>query len=418
MDTLTFWGHGHHHSVHGAKCAHAWASKRAFVWGRGILHSHPCGIKPRMDGAPGIRTWHPIPAHPAPRAPRTGRTRHSGGVAGYGEAKLHRCGVLHPTVEKRMGDACLKDGILGMRKHGICRGMMVCLAVVLVAGGGLGIAAAQERAQRAETQLLEVGPMPMTPLQVVSSMIAHEDDDPAHRDRYEFLSNERSDRTGGHMWTERVVETNQGRVRFLLAVDGKPLTAEQEQQERGRLAGIIASPDAFVAQEKTQKDDEAQARRMLDLLPKAFVFDNVRLEGGVWRMDFHPNPDFAPHGLEERVLYGMSGTVAIDAKQERIVHIDGTLRQDVSIGFGLLATVHAGSHFSSDRADKGGHWRTVDVRTAMQGKAILFKSVSRDSEIMRSEFHYLDPGTTIAQAVALVETAAGSQESSTADGGR
>jgi len=123
------------------------------------------------------------------------------------------------------------------------------------------------------------------------------------------------------------------------------------------------------------------------MLPEAFVFDHVRLENGVWRMDFHPNPDYTPHGLEERVMYGMSGGVAIDAKQERILHIEGKLENDVSIGFGLLATVHAGSHFSSDRADRGGHWRTVHVLTDLRGRAILFKSVSRSSEISRSEFH-------------------------------
>jgi hypothetical protein len=253
---------------------------------------------------------------------------------------------------------------------------------------------------------LKVEAAPETPLQVVKGMIAHEDA-VAHRDRYEFLSNERSDRTGGHVWTERVVETSFGRVRFLLDVDGKPLSAEEEKTERGRLAAIVADPDAFVAKERAQKDDEAQARKMLDLLPKAFVFDKVRLEGGVWRMGFRPDPTYSPHGIEERVLCGMSGTMAIDAAQERLLEIEGRLPQDVSIGFGLLATVRAGSHFSSARAVEDGHWRTVHVVTDIQGKAALFKSVSRNADIARSEFKYLQPGITIAQAVALVESSAG-----------
>jgi hypothetical protein len=244
---------------------------------------------------------------------------------------------------------------------------------------------------------------PQTPLQLVNAMIAHEDDDSAHRDRYEFVSNERSDRTGGHLWTERVVETAAGRVRFLVAVDGQPLSADQEQQERGRLTEIVVDPDAFLAREQTQKDDEANARKMLDMLPRAFLFDNVRLEGGVWRMDFHPNPAYAPHGIQERVLCGMSGWVSIDAQQERLIHIEGKLLQDVSIGFGLLATVRAGSHFSSDRADMDGHWRTLHVVTDIRGKAALFKSVGRNSDVTRTEFHYLAPGIAIAQAVVLVE---------------
>ena len=148
---------------------------------------------------------------------------------------------------------------------------------------------------------------------------------------------------------------------------------------------------------------EARARKMLDMLPDAFVFNNVRLDNGVWKMDFHPNPTYTPHGIEDRVLAAMSGTIVIDAAQERLLHIDARLPQDVSIGFGLLATVKAGSGFSSDRGDRGGHWRTLDVKTDIKGKAVLFKSVSKNQEVTRSEFKYLQPGITLAQAVALVE---------------
>lgn len=269
-------------------------------------------------------------------------------------------------------------------------------------------------------QATMVSAVPPTPLQVVSAMIVHEDDNSAHKDTYEFLSKERSARTGGQVWTERVVETAFGRVRFLLAVDGKPLSAELEGVERGRLAGIVADPEAFLARERAQKDDEASARKMLDFLPKAFVFDNVRLKDGVWTMDMHPNPEYSPHGIEERVLCAMSGIVVIDAAQERLMHVEGRLPQDVSIGFGLV-TVKAGSHFSSERADEDGHWRTLHVLTAVNGKAVLFKSVGKDTEVTRSEFHYLQPGMTVAQAVALAECparAAGDEGGACAVGGR
>jgi hypothetical protein len=242
----------------------------------------------------------------------------------------------------------------------------------------------------------------MTPLQLVNAMVAHEDDNAAHTDRYEFLSVERSDRTGGHEWTERVVETNVGRLRLLLAEDGKPLSAERQQKERAKLDAIVADPDAFMKREQTQKNDEQHARQMLDMLPRAFLFDNVRLENGVWKMDFHPNPEYSPSGIEEHVLWGMSGWVAIDQAQQRMLHIEGKLSKDVSIGFGLLATIRAGSNFMSDRKDMGGHWRTVHVVTDIRGKAALFKTVAKNSEVRRSEFVYLDSGITVEQAVALL----------------
>jgi len=305
-----------------------------------------------------------------------------------------------------MGGECLVEERSGFWKQGCWR---LLLVAVLFPGVGFG----------RQTALVKA--VPPTPLQVVNAMIAHEDDTNAHRDTYEFLSKERSERTGGHVWTERVVETSFGRVRFLLAVDGKPLNAEQESAERGRLAQIVVDPEAFLARERAQKDDEASARKMLDLLPKAFVFDNVRLKDGVWTMDFHPNPEYSPHGIDERVLSAMSGTVMIDAAQERLLHIDGRLPQDLSIGFGLVATVKAGSHFSSDRGDVEGHWRTVHVLTAINGKAALFKSVGKDSEVTRSEFHYLQARMTVAQAVSLAECPARTEGDqgggSCADGG-
>ena len=103
------------------------------------------------------------------------------------------------------------------------------------------------------------------------------------------------------------------------------------------------------------------------------------------------------------------------------MHMEGRLPQDVSIGFGLLATVKAGSRFSSDRADEDGHWRTLDVKTDIKGKAVLFKAVSKNKEVKRSEFRYLQPGMTVAQAVALAECparTAGVEGGSCAVGGR
>jgi hypothetical protein len=244
--------------------------------------------------------------------------------------------------------------------------------------------------------------VPKTPLELVKEMVAHEDDDQAHQDRYEFVSNERSERTGGHLWTERVVETPQGRVRRLMAVDGQPVSAEQDRQERARLQAIVADPAAFLRREQTQMSDEKHSRQMLDMLPRAFLFDNVRLEDGVWRMNFHPNPAYSPNGIEERVLYGMSGHVVIDEQQQRLLHIEAVLPQDVSIGFGLLATIKAGSRFSSDRRNLDGHWRTVHVLSDIRGRAAVFKTLSRNSDVTRSDFVYLDAGTSIAQAVELL----------------
>jgi hypothetical protein len=240
------------------------------------------------------------------------------------------------------------------------------------------------------------------PLDLLKPVVANEQEAALHNDCYEYLSQDRSDRTGGHLWTERIIETADVRLRLLLAVDGKPLSPEAEQQERDRLSAIAADSKDFLKKEMVERKDEQNVRHMLDLLPLDFVFDNVRLQDGIWRMDFHPNPAVSPSGMQDQVLHGMSGTVTIDARQMRLLHIDGHLTQPVNIGFGLLASVKPGSHFSSDRQQIDGHWRTVRVITVISGKAALFKSVAKNSDITRTGFHYFDHDLSVLAAVALL----------------
>ena len=189
---------------------------------------------------------------------------------------------------------------------------------------------------------------PRTSQQIMAALVANEEAAAEHKHHYSYLSEERSDRTGGHLWTEKVVETNLGNVTMRLAEDGKPLSAERVAQERGRLAGIVADPAGFARRSQSQKDDEVHARQMLLLVQRAFLFSEVREEPGYLRIDFRPNPAYSTQSLEERVLHGMSGTMLIDPQRLRLHSIEARLPQDVNIGYGLLATVHTGSSLTGD----------------------------------------------------------------------
>ena len=245
-------------------------------------------------------------------------------------------------------------------------------------------------------------PEPQTPLQLVKVMIANEREAANDHERYEYISNERSDRTGGHLWAERVVETYAGRVRLLLSEDGKPLSTERSQQERERLTHIEEHPEEFIHHEQGVRNEEKRAREMLDALPQDFTFDNVVLKDGVWYMDFHPNPQYSPSGLEERVLHNMAGRLAIDAHALRLIHLEFHLVQEVDIGFGLLATVHTGTTFISDRQFIDGRWHTLHVATQVHGKAVLFKRIDYNLDLKRAEFTVLDQNITVPQAAALL----------------
>lgn len=242
-----------------------------------------------------------------------------------------------------------------------------------------------------------------TPKDVVTEMLGQEHYAAAHKDNFIYLSNERSERTGGRLWTERVVETPFGRVRLLLAEDGKPISPDRMKQERDRLAADAAHPEAFQKREQTQKDDETHARQMIDMLPKGFFLENIKPQGEDWRIDFRPNPAYSPTGMEEKVLHGMSGWLLVTQAGMRLHHIEGRLPADVAIGFGLVADVKAGSNFESTKAVTEGQWRTVRVISDIRGKAVLFKTIGKNEDVARTEFKRVPNNLTVAQAVEMLE---------------
>ncbi len=237
----------------------------------------------------------------------------------------------------------------------------------------------------------------------IDTLIHNEEDATAKRGRYMYLSVEKSDRTGGHTWTEKVAETQWGKVRFLIAEDGVPLTGDRLASEKARLAQEAADPEAFRRAEASHNDDEQHARQMLILLPKAFFFDSPVVEGDTMRVNFRPNPGYSPQGMEERVLHAMSGSVLIDEKTMRLRGLDARLPQDVIFGFGL-ANVKAGSHFDTMRMPVAGiDWKTETVHTAFNGKALFLKTIARQQDSTHSNFKRIPSDITVADAVKLLE---------------
>lgn len=244
--------------------------------------------------------------------------------------------------------------------------------------------------------------VPKTPQELMAAVVANENAAAAGHDRYEYISDERSGRTGGHLWTERVVETAPGRVRLLIAEDGRPLSAERVKVERERVQRIEARPEEFIKHERTARFEEKRARDLMEVLPKDFLFEDVQLGDGVWQMSFRPNPGYSPSGIEERVLHNMAGRVSIDALAMRVIHLEFHLTQDVLIGFGLLADLHTGTTFVSDRQVIDGRWHTMHVSTQVRAKAVMFKTIDLNVELNRSQFKLLDHEVTVPEAAAML----------------
>jgi hypothetical protein len=276
-----------------------------------------------------------------------------------------------------------------------CTGSQRCLAVIarltLITGLLSGQKAPAEQAAGSTSSL-------------ISSVIQNENYEASHQKHYLYLSKEKSDRTNGHLWTERVVETSVGKLRMLVAEDGKPLTSDRVAMEKGRLNEVAAHPDAFRKQEQGRKGDEDHAKEMLNLLPRAFLFENERTDGAFLRVDFKPNPAYQPQSMEEKILHEAVGSLLVDRKAVRLHRLEGRLPEDVSIGFGLLATVRAGSSFSTTRgAVPGDEWKTATIDTDISGRALFFKSISKNEHAEHAGFEQVPLDLTLTQAVALLE---------------
>jgi hypothetical protein len=241
-----------------------------------------------------------------------------------------------------------------------------------------------------------------TPKQVVDAMVSHEYTAEKSLRLFLYTSEERSERTAGRLWTERVAETSVGKIKMLIAEDGQPLSADRAATERARINAIAEHPEAFEKSAASLKNDEKHAREMLNLLPKAFVLDGMRDEGGFLHINFRPDPAYAPQSMEERVIHGMSGNLMVDEHEMRLHSIEGRLPADVSIGFGL-ATIRAGSNFSTTRSRVlGDEWKTIAVDTDINGRVIFLKSIGKQQHAVHHDFKPLPDSITVQQAVAAL----------------
>jgi hypothetical protein len=294
-----------------------------------------------------------------------------------------------------------------LKQKGLADGlkwMLTGVAGVTLAGVVLGAQPRAVSAGSVSADTVSADTVSATPRGIVDMMLAHEMEAEKHRDHYEYVSYERSERTGGRLWMEKVAETNAGKLKMLIAEDGQPLSGERLAAEQARMGEIAAHPEEFAKRSEALKNDEQHAREMFALLPKAFLFENARPEGEFVRIDFRPNPEYSPQSMEERVLHAMTGSVLVDERVMRLRGIEAKLPENMNIGFGLIATIKAGSNFTTTRQQVyGNEWKTQTLDTDITGRAIFFKAIGKKEHAVHQDFHVLPHEMTVAQAVELLE---------------
>jgi hypothetical protein len=239
-------------------------------------------------------------------------------------------------------------------------------------------------------------------IEAVDRMVQAETAAMKDRQRFQYTREVRSTRTKGHLWSELVVETPEGSMHRLLSEDGKPLSAEQAKAEGDRIANLINHPDDFRREGQGRRDDEGRLARLVQDLPRAFLFRIDGSRGGCTRITFQPNRSFEEQSYEDRVIHSMSGVLFIHTTDMRLCGIDAHLDHKVEFGFGVLGEVSDGSSFSITREEVfPGQWKTAKLSIHVNGSMLLLKSFSRDEDSSHYDFKKVANNLSVAQAAAI-----------------
>jgi hypothetical protein len=217
--------------------------------------------------------------------------------------------------------------------------------------------------------------------------------------------------------TRLYVETNDALAAMLIAVNDQPPTQQQKQSEYGHLEWLRDNPDQLRKKHAREREDDERTMRILKALPDAFLYQYDGTEMGVMgtgeagvplaKLKFSPNPSYSPPSRIEEALEGMQGTLLIDTRLHRIAAIDGTLFREVSFGWGIIGHLDKGGHFLVRQGDLGlgdGEWGITEMKLDINGKILLFKSISMMSDDVLSDFKVVGKNLTFAQGVELLKT--------------
>ncbi len=194
-------------------------------------------------------------------------------------------------------------------------------------------------------------------------------------------------------------QTKYGTIHRLLAVNGHPLNPSQRQAEDIRIQKLLRSPDAVRAAQKKERADAQEERKFLRLFLDAFRYQEEGQQGDLMKLGFRPNSDFHPSTDEERVLHSLKGTMVVDVQQKRLVSVNGRLTTEVKFWGGLAGHLNAGGTFSvlSENVAPG-DWELKSLDVEMNGKALLFKTITVREQDTYSSYTLVPPSTSLAQA--------------------
>lgn len=260
----------------------------------------------------------------------------------------------------------------------------------------------------------------ISPAELVRATVANEVAADQHPEGLHMFRSEK--RTSKGSQTRLYIETKDALGAKLIAINGHPLTPQQQQAENDHLTWLVKNPDQLRKKRAREKEDEERTLRIVKALPDAFVYEYAGVVDSapqlgksgdqLVRLKFTPNPKYSAPSRVEEVLTGMRGELLIDETCQRLARIDGTLFRDVSFGWGIIGHLDKGGHFMVQQADLGlgdSSWGITQMDLNMTGKILLFKSIGLISNEAFSDFRQMPENLTFAQGVEILKSEQGKQ---------
>ena len=79
-----------------------------------------------------------------------------------------------------------------------------------------------------------------------------------------------------------------------MAVDGQPLNAKEQQDERARIGNLVRNPAEQQRLEQTKKKDAEQCQAFFKMIPDALTFIHAGRDGDLIKLSYRSNPSFQP----------------------------------------------------------------------------------------------------------------------------
>jgi hypothetical protein len=240
----------------------------------------------------------------------------------------------------------------------------------------------------------------VSPNDLVRAVVANELKPQDNPSRWMYKVDKEED---GKKQTKEVVQTREGSLERLTAIDGRSLPSEKQQEEAARIEKLVSHAPERQKLEEVQKKDAEQCEAFFKMIPDAFLFSYEGREGELVKLGFKPNPTFQPSSREARVLHAMEGEILVQATEQKLAAISGHLMQDVKFGGGLLGYLEQGGTFSVKRTEIAPtQWVLTAMEVHMKGKALFFKTIAVQQKEYRSSFRKVAEDLTPAEAADIL----------------